>query len=210
MMGEMDTRRAGPDDLPAVAATLAAAFDADPAWTWVFPDPDRRPDQLRAFWMLLLEGAVDLGWVWTTPDAGAATLWIPPGEPELAPAQAAREGALWEELLGPDVWRATILGEAFERAHPKFPEHYYLSLFGTRPDRRGQGLGMSLLADNLARIDAEGVPAYLESTNPVNLDRYRSVGFADHGEFRLGDDGPAVTTMWRAPPGDGVTQAGSG
>jgi GNAT superfamily N-acetyltransferase len=203
--GGMDALRAGPDSLPAVAATLAAAFDADPAWTWVFPDPEHRPDQLRAVWMLLLEGAVDHGWVWTTPDTGAATLWIPPGEPELAPAQAARESALWEELLGPDLWRATIMGGAFERAHPRVPEHYYLSLFGTRPDRRGQGLGMSLLADNLARIDAEGAPAYLESTNPVNLDRYRSVGFAVHGEFELGEAGPVVTTMWRAPHGNGVT-----
>ena len=195
----MDARHVGSDDLPAVAATLAAAFDADPAWTWVFPDSERRPGQLRAVWMLLLEGAVDLGWVWSTPDAGAVTLWIPPGEAELAPAQAALEGALWEELLGPDVWRAAVMGEAFEGAHPKDPEHYYLSLFGTRPDRRGSGLGMSLLADNLARIDAEGAPAYLESTNPANLDRYRSVGFADHGAFELGESGPIVTTMWRVP-----------
>ncbi|HEY5110387.1 MAG TPA: GNAT family N-acetyltransferase [Acidimicrobiales bacterium] len=195
----MDARRAGPDDLPAVATTLAGAFAADPAWTWVFPDPARRPDQLRAYWMLLLEGAVDLGWVWATPDAGAATLWIPPGEPELAPTQAARADGLWEELLGPDVWRSTLLGAAFEAAHPTTPGHYYLSLFGTRPDRRGRGLGMALLADNLARIDAEGVPAYLESTNPANLDRYRSVGFVDHGEFALGDAGPVVTTMWREP-----------
>ena len=185
-----------------VAATLAAAFGADPAWTWVFPDPVHRPGQLRAVWALLLDGAVDLGWVWTTPGCGAATLWIPPGEPELAPAQAARADGLWEELLGPDVGRSTLLQRAFEAAHPTAPEHYYLSLFGTRPDRRGEGLGMALLADNLARIDAEGAPAYLESTNPANLGRYRSVGFADHGGFRLGEDGPVVTTMWRSarPP----------
>jgi GNAT superfamily N-acetyltransferase len=195
----MDARPAGPDDVAAVATTLAGAFDADPAWTWVFPDPTRRPAQLRAFWLLLLEGAVGHGWIWTTPGAGAATVWIPPGEPELTPSQEARAGELFEELLGPDVWRATVLGEAFENAHPSAPEHYYLSLFGTRPDLRGGGLGMALLADNLARIDAEGRPAYLESTNPANLDRYRSVGFEDSSTFTLGDGGPVVTTMWREP-----------
>ncbi len=195
----MTVRPAGPDDLSAVATTLAGAFDADPAWTWVFPDPVRRPTQLRTLWLLLLEGAVDHGWIWTTPDAGAATLWIPPGKPELTPAQEARVADVFEELLGPDVWRSTLVGEAFEAAHPATPEHYYLSLFGTRPDLRGRGLGMALLADNLAHIDAEGVPAYLESTNPANLDRYRSVGFVDHGSFALGDDGPVVTTMWREP-----------
>ena len=195
----MTGRPAGPDDLSAVATTLAGAFDTDPAWTWVFPDPARRPVQLRAFWLLLLEGAVDHGWIWTTPDAGAATVWIPPGKPELTTAQEARVADMFEESLGPDVWRWALLNEAFEAAHPAAPEHYYLSLFGTRPDLRGRGLGMALLADNLARIDAEGAPAYLESTNPANLDRYRSVGFVDHGSFALGDDGPVVTTMWREP-----------
>ena len=58
---------------------------------------------------------------------------------------------------------------------------------------------MALLADNLARIDATGTPAYLESTNPANLDRYRSVGFVDRDTFRLPAGEPEVTTMWREP-----------
>jgi hypothetical protein len=56
---------------------------------------------------------------------------------------------------------------------------------------------MALLETNLARIDTVGKPAYLESTNPANLDRYRSVGFMDHGEITLPEGGPTVTTMWR-------------
>jgi GNAT superfamily N-acetyltransferase len=193
----MDVRPAGAADLPAVAATLAGAFCGDPAWSWVFTDPERRESQLHAVWQLLLEGAVDYGWVWMTPGAEAATLWIPPGLPELAEPQAARIGPLFHELLGPGVARVDALMERFMTAHPAAPDHYYLSLFGTRPDCRGRGVGMALLADNLARIDAEHAPAYLESTNPVNLDRYRSVGFADHGAFILPDGGPTVTTMWR-------------
>lgn len=56
---------------------------------------------------------------------------------------------------------------------------------------------MALLADNLARIDAGHEPSYLESTNPSNLDRYRSVGFEVVGGFALPGGGPYVTTMWR-------------
>jgi GNAT superfamily N-acetyltransferase len=37
--------------------------------------------------------------------------------------------------------------------------HYYLSLLGTRDEHRGRGLGMALLKENLARIDAERMPA---------------------------------------------------
>ncbi len=193
----MDARPAGPDDLPAVAATLAGAFMDDPAWSWVLTDPARREEQLFAVWSLLLEGGVDYGWVWMTPGAEAATLWIPPGMPELAAPQEARIGPLLHELLDGDVSRIDTLGERFMRAHPAAPDHYYLSLFGTRPDCRGRGIGMALLADNLARVDTEGRPAFLESTNAANLARYRSVGFADHGAFDLPDGGPTVTTMWR-------------
>jgi hypothetical protein len=58
---------------------------------------------------------------------------------------------------------------------------------------------MALLRENLELIDAEHAPAYLESTNPANLDRYRGVGFEEVGGFSAPNGGPAVTTMWRAP-----------
>jgi len=121
----------------------------------------------------------------------------PPGLPELAEPEASKLGPLFDELLGPGAVRAHDLMKAFEDARPAGPDHFYLSLLGTRSDARGQGIGMALLADNLARIDAEGVPAYLESTNDANLDRYRSVGFVDHGAFTVSGGGPTVTTMWR-------------
>ena len=197
MMQPMDPRRAESADLPAVAATLAGAFQDDPAWSWVFTDPGTRLEQLQAVWTLLLEGSVAYGWIWMTPGAEAATLWIPPGLPELAEPQAARIGPLFDELLDGDIVRVNALMERFMTAHPPSPDHFYLSLFGTRPDCRGRGIGMGLLADNLARIDHQARPAYLESTNPVNLARYRSVGFVDHGGFDLPYDGPVVTTMWR-------------
>ncbi|HVC68357.1 MAG TPA: GNAT family N-acetyltransferase [Acidimicrobiales bacterium] len=193
----MEVRPAGPDDLPTVAITLAGAFRDDPAWSWVFDDPVRRTAQLEALWTLLLEGSVHYGWVWMTTGAESATLWIPPGMPELDETHAARIGPLFHDLLGPDVHRADALMERFMTAHPATPDHYYLSLFGTRPDCRGRGIGMALLADNLSRIDAEGAPCYLESTNDANLGRYRSVGFADVGAFDLPEGGPTVTTMWR-------------
>jgi GNAT superfamily N-acetyltransferase len=199
MMEPMDVRRAGPDDLELVADTLALAFSADPAWTWVFDDPTRCTEQLRSVWGLLLRASVGHGWIWMTAGAGAVTQWVPPGVDELTPEEELAMGRLMDELLGADVWRATALVERFGAARPAGPDHYYLSLFGTRPDARGRGLGMALLADNLARVDAEGMPAYLESTNPVNLDRYRSVGFVDADVLALPDGGPVVTTMWREP-----------
>jgi len=44
---------------------------------------------------------------------------------------------------------------------------------------------------------AEHLPAYLESSNPKNLERYGRLGFEPRDEFSMPDDGPPVTTMWR-------------
>lgn len=60
-----------------------------------------------------------------------------------------------------------------------------------------RGIGMALLAENLARIDCEHMPAYLESTNPAKIARYERVDFTRHGEFSTPDGSHTVTTMWR-------------
>ena len=86
----------------------------------------------------------------------------------------------------------------FEAAHPREEPHYYLSLLGTDPAQRGRGLGLALLADNLARVDAEGAPAYLEASNPANVPLYERHRFEVIGHFDLPDGGPRVHTMWRA------------
>jgi predicted GNAT family acetyltransferase len=58
---------------------------------------------------------------------------------------------------------------------------------------------MALLADDLARLDADHLPAYLESTNPANDRRYQGVGFEAVGAFRTVDEERVITTMWRPP-----------
>jgi GNAT superfamily N-acetyltransferase len=196
----MVSRAAGAADLDAVAELLAGAFYEDPVWAWAFPDGERRLEQHRAVWGLLIEAALGYGWVRVDEDLRAAALWIPPGKPELGPEDAKRFDALIAELLGDGAGRALDTVERFERAHPVGPPlFYYLSLLGTHPDHRGQGLGMALLADSLARIDEEGATAYLESTNPANQRRYEGVGFVPRGSFELGEDGPDVMQMWRDP-----------
>jgi len=195
----MKARVAVPEDTIKVAGTLAEAFYRDPVWSWAFDDPNHRKAQHEAWFRLLIRSALPRQWVWTTPDYEAVSVWVPPGFPELNEADAARLGPLLEELLGTRAELVFQVFDRFEAAHPRTPDHYYLSLLGTHTDHRGSGIGMSLLAENLSRLDAVGMPAYLESTNPANLRRYESVGFVVCGAFDLPEGGPTVTTMWRSP-----------
>jgi GNAT superfamily N-acetyltransferase len=181
-------------EVPQVTEILAAAFRNDPLWRWVFRDPDG----LAVWWRFLIGSALRYPWVFVGDDYAAASVWIPVGASELTPSEEDEVEPLLEELLGARAAMALELLERFEAAHPRERPHYYLSLLGVRPESRGAGLGMSLLAENLARIDREGAPAYLESSNPENVTRYERLGFERIGEFSTPDESHTVTTMWRA------------
>jgi GNAT superfamily N-acetyltransferase len=189
---------ATPADAAAVSDTFARAFYDDPTWSWAFADPERRLEQQRAWWGMFVGSAIPHGWVWMSEGCGAAALWIPPGKPELNDEDEARSEGLLRELIGDRADEVLELQAEFEANHPSEP-HYYLSLLGTHPDRRGRGEGMGLLAENLERIDAEGAAAYLESSNRDNDRRYERLGFKLVGEFTGPRGEPVVGRMWRDP-----------
>jgi ribosomal protein S18 acetylase RimI-like enzyme len=196
-------RVATTDDLGAAGETLARAFEHDPLWGWAFEDSDRerKLTALAAVFGFFAGAALDLGWVRVTDAVEAVALWIPPGSPEMSPADEERLPGVIAAACAPDsAARVTELVEAFEKHHPHEPPHFYLSLLATDPDHAGHGLGVGLVADCLAEIDAGDPPAaaFLESSNPANVARYERLGFRPTREVEL-VDGLGATQMWRAP-----------
>ena len=178
---------------PIIIDAIAEAFLNDPTWSWAFPDPMAR----RKWWEFCINEALRYPWTFKTEGYEAVSVWIPPDGTEFSHAAELSVPARLTELVGA---RASEVGELLDRfgqAHPRAEPHYYLSLLGTRDEHRGHGLGISLLKENLARIDAEHMPAYLESSNPGNNHRYQSVGFLPVVSFQAPGDGPIVTGMWR-------------
>jgi GNAT superfamily N-acetyltransferase len=193
----IETRIAAASDLEGVTTTLTAAFAHDPVWSWAFPDSE----DLAVWWRFHIGSALRYPNVWITGDYAAASLWIPPTGTELTEEEEERLGPLLDELIGPRARIVMELVERFEDSHPREEPHYYLSLLGTHPDYRGQGIGMALLSENLASIDSEGVPAYLESSNPDNDRRYEQLGFKRVGGFTTPGGEHPVATMWRKAQG---------
>jgi GNAT superfamily N-acetyltransferase len=190
----LEVRVATEHDLDGITATLSAAFEVDPLWNWAFPTRG-----LADLWRLLISSALRYPWVWVAGDYAAASVWIPPAGIELTEAEEASLGPMLDGLAGSRAAEILTLFERLDDAHPDRPPHYYLSLLGTHPDHRGKGLGMALLAENLATIDSEGMPAYLESSNPENDPRYERLGFVRVGEFQRPDGQLTCSTMWREP-----------
>ena len=63
-----------------VVEILVGGFNADPLWSWAFPDDVRRAEQHRRRWGRFVEGALPYEWVWLTPGDTATSVWSPPGE----------------------------------------------------------------------------------------------------------------------------------
>jgi GNAT superfamily N-acetyltransferase len=177
-----------------IASVIAEAFLHDPTWSWAFPDPSKR---LR-YWQVCTREALRYRWVLHTAAFESVAIWIPPGGTEFSAETEAKLPELLAGLVGPRVDEVSELIRRFGEAHPRHEPHYYLSLLGTADIHRGRGLGMALLRENLARIDAEFMPAYLESSNPRNNPLYEAVGFAPVVSFRAPGGNPVVTGMWRA------------
>jgi ribosomal protein S18 acetylase RimI-like enzyme len=86
---------------------------------------------------------------------------------------------------------------ALDKNHPREPDHYYLFMIGVHTDHQGQGLGSTILAKTLEAVDAEGMPAYLENSNPRNMPLYERHGFKVVKEVKFEPNGPSLWPMWR-------------
>jgi GNAT superfamily N-acetyltransferase len=195
---ELGRRIAGRGDVEAAARTVGLAFQADPVWGPAM-DADRTTlDERLRLWRLFVAAAARYPWSSIVGDGAVVSIWIPPDGIELDDAEEAELDVALEAVLGPDGTEAFHdLVARFEAHHRRDEPHAYLSLLATHPDHRGREIGMALLASDLRRIDELHVPAWLESTNPANDGRYRSVGFEPVGSFRTVDERRVITTMWR-------------
>jgi ribosomal protein S18 acetylase RimI-like enzyme len=178
----------------AAFATIVLAFATDPAarWSWA-----RADDYLRSMPLLARafgEKSFALGTALGIDHLAGVALWLPPG----VSADEAALGALIERTTPPSVQQdAAGVFEQMANFHPQEP-HWYLPLIAVDPARQGQRLGDKLMAHALTRCDADQLPAYLESSNPLNLPFYQRHGFEPLGKIQVGAS-PTLVPMLRKP-----------
>jgi len=182
---------------------FARSFDADPMFRFLLPET-RRMDWLRFIMGGMLAQAMPGGHVYTLDGVpGCVTLIAPKDWPIPGSRLAGYVLAFWSrpELPWPE-WTQLRQGLAvldlMERLHPKDP-HWYVQTLGVDPGHQGQGVGKALLQGAADLADADGLPTYLETTNPVNLPIYRRFGFEVAEEVTLPGGFPPLWSMRRPP-----------
>lgn len=169
-----------------VVSGLALGFAADPFVRWLFPEPRAYLGSFPSVIEHFGGRAFEHGAAYRSEDFAAGALWLPPG---VHPDEE-RLVACFQETVAPEKHDA--LFATFEQMGSYHPDEpcWHLAFIAVDPSRQGKGLGSALLGEGLRQCERDGMPAYLESTNPANLSLYRRHGFEQIGLIDTG----------RAPP----------
>lgn len=175
-------------------AAVVMGFSTDPVARWMYPDP---ADYLRwfpSFVRAFAGRAIESRSAYISAGSNGAALWLPPGvhpddEAIVSVAFGTTSEKIQRDLLP--------LFEAMGDGHPDEP-HWYLPMIGVESHMQGQGIGAALMRHALERVDADRMPAYLESSNPRNISLYRRFGFEVVGTIKIGS-APPLYPMLRKP-----------
>lgn len=190
--------RLGPQHRDGAIATLAAAFQSDPAVSWIIPDEAERARRLPKMFAWLWDDHQRHGIALGTPGCEAVTLWRLPGKVH-------HHDPLWPPevlrllgIFGRRILRASTVGDAIGAHLAAGEDWYYLRYAGVRPDCQGQGLGGLTIRAGLAEATAAGKPALLETATEGNVGIYLRLGFTVHEEWDVpAKDGPHFWSMSR-------------
>jgi ribosomal protein S18 acetylase RimI-like enzyme len=192
-------RRAAPADATPLANMFAAAFARDPVMDWIARPGQQRERALQRFfqWVLAVR-AIPFGEVWMAGDASVCAAWLPPDAPA-SPGGLLEQITLLPMFIGlcgfSRLLRGQAMADAMEKNHPH-ERHYYLSFIAVAPRFQGIGLGSAMMKATLRHIDASGLPAYLENSNPKNTRLYERCSFVTQKNI-ASKAAPPLVAMWR-------------
>jgi ribosomal protein S18 acetylase RimI-like enzyme len=196
----MDVVRIGKERLQEASDVLARAFQDDPAWVWLVPDPERRASLLP--WLFRLGFDVTAADVYATPGRVlGASRWLPPGRQSMRIVPTIRALLTTPLRLGMATGPFLAYGKAVEqlRAEVAGGAHWYLAGIGVDPPAQRRGVGSALMRPGIEGAAAAGLPAVLLTNNEANLAFYESQGFVVVRESKTPESGPKAWAMVKQP-----------
>ena len=194
-------RRATLDDAVNLSRLFASVFADDPLFDYMVRPGAKRTSALETFFREILSARdIPQGEVWMSSGGQACVCWLKP-DARRSP------GGLVQKLSWLPFFvrvfslvrfaRGMAMLEAMEKNHPGKP-HYYLTFIAVAAEYHGVGLGSRILKATLKQIDAAGMGAYVESSNPKNWSFYERGGFV--AQKNIAPVGaPPLVAMWRDP-----------
>ena len=199
----VSTIRAG--EVPSAARVMASAFADAPRFRFLIPNDAQRKTKLRWYWGAVIRASLRSGGIVQAAreephnlPLGVA-IWEPPGHSKHSALTLLRSG-LWATpmRLGVSAYlRRRSLSSPLAALAPPGP-CWRLDAIGVDPSQQRSGLGTALLRWMLARVDSDGLPAFLDTSAPDNLAYYERFGFEVTAEATL-PNGIPLWGMTRQP-----------
>jgi ribosomal protein S18 acetylase RimI-like enzyme len=181
---------------------LSRAFRDDPELIQFIPEAQKRQRLLLPMFRVSLRHALKYGEVYAvSPAIEGVAVWLPSNAPEIS---------LWAMLIGSGLGLLFRMPWSFLRKMKHDDDfarrlrqqlapfdHWYLAVLGVDPELQGKGYASQLLKSVLARLDAEKMPAYLETTIEEYVPMYRHFGFEVIKEETLPGSGSKMWVMLR-------------
>jgi GNAT superfamily N-acetyltransferase len=204
MPNERSPRLLAAGEQKEASVVLSTAFQSDPLWCYLYPDPQVRAVYLRRCFSAILAYALPSGRAYGAGEPlSAVAVWELPNQP---PAKLS-----WRALgsfaalgAGSFVLKAlkvrSVFG-AFDRMHRQYATapHIYLQTIGVMPNMQGQGLSSALIRPFLRQADARGLGAYTETMTPANVGLYEHFGLKCMEEVRIPGTDLCAWGFYRKP-----------
>ena len=189
--------------LDSAVQTLVNAFMSDPLTEYLFPEKEKRADQLGLFIKANLEYTLVTGEIYISASLNGVAVWLFPGDktrPRLNGMNDPRSQL--SRLLEDGAFaRLTDLTKSMAAQHKNLTSEalYYLLFLGVDPWKQGKGIGSTLIQPMLKASDDSNKSCLLDTMNERDLEFYRKHDFEVCCESRLCGNGPYTWTMLRLP-----------
>ena len=193
-MDRVLVRQVEPAEQARAVAVQITAFCGDPLTRWAYPDSLQYVECFTRFVDTFIGPSLAHGTVDVAGDFAGVAFWLPVGVPvDFGPLET-----IVRETMEPQ--RRDELFSLFGLMDEYAPDgpHWHLGKIGVDPASQRLGTGSVLMRHRLATCDEQGLPAYLESSNPANIPFYERHGFEVLGEIQVGTS-PTLFPMLRTP-----------
>ncbi|GGI79909.1 N-acetyltransferase [Polymorphobacter multimanifer] len=180
-----------------MVATLAAAFQDDPALGWIIPDAAERRARLPLLFTAIVAADLRKGSALCSPEHEVVTLWRHAGHAAATIGETLQNLPGFVRALGPHILRGLKVSQAIEAHHPRNLRFAYLHYAGVAPAEQGRGWGGRAIRHGIAQ--ARPLPAFLETATPANVGLYQNLGFRTVAEWDVPGGGPHFWSMLRPP-----------
>lgn len=177
-------RKADKNDKPLVLDILNQSFVNEPSLGWML-SPSRHKQKLALMLDYIFEETLSKGEIYITNDNMGTALWFSHQKEKMSWAYIKRTVSLVCKIGVISTIRSLRVNSFTFGCFPK-TDFFYLYMLGVKPQAQGKGLASVLMNPVLEIKKKEGLPVFLQTATPKNLDIYQNKGFEISDEKTFG------------------------